>query len=378
MLFTNLFFYNNHFERDNTKLELIDLMQKSCMVHQDSAGIYSSLSLGLILEKKLIQYIENKMQDIGFSQIRLSLLQDGKLWEKSKRIDSYGEELFKLKNRKNQTFCLSATAEEAITSIYFDYYQRQKANCNVFQIGNKYRDEMRARAGLSRGKEFIMKDGYSFCSTNEELKLIYEKIKITYLEIFQHFGLDVIVKETDNAQMGGNFSEEFLVKSDLSDSYDGMLELGHIFQLGDTYSKIFELLDDKNNYVQMACFGIGISRLLMALLEKHRDNLGFFGTLEFNTFDYVITAIDIEKNEQVKTISHQLYNKLKKQGKNILLDDRKGRAGKKMSDAELIGATSRIVISRQAIENNNFELLDRKTMTKKTFSSIDCLISHIS
>jgi len=359
-------------------LELIDLMQKSCMVHQDSAGIYSSLSLGLILEKKLIQYIENKMQDIGFSQIRLSLLQDGKLWEKSKRIDSYGEELFKLKNRKNQTFCLSATAEEAITSIYFDYYQRQKANCNVFQIGNKYRDEMRARAGLSRGKEFIMKDGYSFCSTNEELKLIYEKIKITYLEIFQHFGLDVIVKETDNAQMGGNFSEEFLVKSDLSDSYDGMLELGHIFQLGDTYSKIFELLDDKNNYVQMACFGIGISRLLMALLEKHRDNLGFFGTLEFNTFDYVITAIDIEKNEQVKTISHQLYNKLKKQGKNILLDDRKGSAGKKMSDAELIGATSRIVISRQAIENNNFELLDRKTMTKKTFSSIDCLISHIS
>lgn len=377
MLFSNLFFYNNHFTRDNTSLDLIDLMRKSCLVHQDSAGIYSTLTLGLSLEKKLTRYIEDKMNDIGFSQIRLSLLQDGKLWEKTKRIDSYGDELFKLKNRKNQLFCLSATAEEAITSIYFNHYQRQKANCHVFQIGNKYRDEMRARAGLVRGKEFLMKDGYSFCSNKEQVKEIYKKVKNVYLEIFSHFGLDVIVKATDTAQMGGDFSEEFLVKSTLSDSEDGMLEIGHIFQLGDTYSRHFELLDDQSNYVQMACYGIGISRLLMALLEKHRDQVGFFGTETFNTYDCIISAIDIEKNDKVKEVANQIYQSLKKKGKNVLLDDRKGNAGKKMSDAELICVKNRIIISRQAIENNKYELLERQTMEKTFFNSLDEVIQAI-
>lgn len=377
MLYSNLFFYNNHFERDNNKFELIDLMQKSCMVHQDSAGIFSSLTLGLLLEKKITRIIEDKMQDIGFSQVRLSLLQDGKLWEKTKRIDSYGEELFKLRNRKNQLFCLSATAEESITSIYQSFYNRQKANCHVFQIGNKYRDEMRARAGLVRGKEFIMKDAYSFCSDKEELFKTYEIVKATYLKIFNYLGLNVIVKATDSAQMGGDFSEEFLIESELADSEDGLLELGHIFQLGDTYSKHFDLLDDKNQYVQMACYGIGVSRVLMALLEKHRDNFGFAGTETFNTFDFVISAIDIERNEQVKSLSFEIYQSLKKQGKSVLLDDRKCSAGKKMSDAELICAKSRIIVSKQAIEKNQFELLNRQSMEKIFFNSINELLNHI-
>lgn len=377
MLFSELFFYNNHFERDNTKFELIDLMQKSCLVNQDSAGIFSTLSLGLILEKKLIRFIEDKMEEIGFSQVRLSLLQDGKLWEKTNRIESYGDELFKLKNRKNQLFCLSATAEESITSIYSNYYRRQKANCHVFQIGNKYRDEMRARAGLIRGKEFLMKDGYSFCSTQEQLKYTYEKVRNAYLKIFNHFGLDVVVKSTDSAQMGGEFSEEFLVKSDLADSEDGMLELGHIFNLGDTYSKHFELLDDQNNNVQMACYGIGVSRLLMALLDKHRDNLGFWGDESFNTFDCIISAIDIDRNEKVKDTAYEIYHTLKKAGKSVLLDDRKGSAGKKMSDAELIGVKNRIIVSRQAIEKNNWELLDRKSMEKKLFQDWKEIIQFV-
>lgn len=368
MLYSNLFFYNNNFSRDNTKFELIDLMHKACFVNQDSAGIFSTLSLGVLLEKKLIRFIEDKMEEIGFSQIRLSLLQDGKLWEKTKRIESYGEELFKLKNRKNQLFCLSATAEESITSIYSNFYRKQKANCHVFQIGNKYRDEMRARAGLVRGKEFLMKDGYSFCSTDEQLKEVYERVKKAYLEIFNHFGLDVIVKATDTAEMGGDFSEEFLIKSDLSDSEDGMLELGHIFNLGDTYSKHFELLDDQNQNIKMACYGIGISRILMALLEKHRDDLGFWGSESFNTFEYVISAIDIERNEEVKNVAYQIYESLKKAGKTVLLDDRKGSAGKKMSDSELIGVKHRIIVSRQAIENNHFEFLNRQTMEKNFYT----------
>lgn len=368
MLFSNLFFYNNHFERDNSKFELIDLMSKACMTHQDSAGIYSCLSLGLYLEKKIISFIENKMEDLGFSQVRLSLLQDSQLWEKTKRIESYGAELFKLKNRKNQLFCLAATAEEAITDIYKDYYQKQKAQMHVFQIGNKYRDEMRARAGLIRGKEFIMKDGYSFCSEETALIEMYNQVRNCYFEIFKFFGLEVEAKITDSAQMGGSFSEEFLIKSSLADSEDGMLELGHIFQLGDNYSRALDLKDDKGNYIKMSCYGIGVSRLLMAILEQHRDQYGFWGDDNFNSFEIVISAIDIERNEEVRNLAFNLYQQLKHKGKKVLLDDRKAAAGKKMSDAELICAKNRIIISRQALEKKEFELLERKTMHKSFYS----------
>lgn len=366
MKFSNLFFYSNHFERDNQKLDLIDMMAKAGFTHHESSGIYSILSLGLILEKQITQKIESEMDMLGFSQIRLSLLQERELWEKSGRLESYGEELFKVKNRKNKMFCLSATAEESVTSLYKSYYQQLHANCNVYQIGNKYRDEMRARAGLCRGKEFVMKDGYSFNSSEKELQNFYSKVKESYFRIFNHFGLDVRTVITDNGEMGGNYSEEFVIESDLSDSADGLLELGHIFQLGTKYSESFGLKDNNGEYVHMACYGIGISRLLMCILNKQRDNFGFWGDKKFRTFDYVITAIDYEKNEDVKKTADEVYELLLNKGYRVLLDDRKGSAGKKMADAELMGCVKRVVISKQNLEKNQFEVLNRKTM-EKTF-----------
>lgn len=368
MKFANLFFYSNHFERDNNKLDLIDLMAKAGITHQESAGIYSMMSLGVMLEKQITSKIEQEMDDLAFSQVKLSLLQDGSLWETTGRMDSYGEELFKVRNRKSKTFCLAATAEESITSLYKSYYQQLRANMHVYQIGNKYRDEMRARGGLCRGKEFVMKDAYSFCSDEEQLKNVYAQVKEAYLRIFKYFGLDVQTIVSDNGEMGGNYSEEFVVKSALADSDDGYLELGHIFQLGTKYSEAFGLKDDKGQFVHMACYGIGVSRLLMLLLSQQRDNFGFFGTENFRTFDYVITAIDYEKNEQVKSQADRVYQLLKNKGFKVLLDDRKGSAGKKMSDAELIGCRYRIVVSKQNLELNQFELLNRQNMSKMFIS----------
>lgn len=368
MKFANLFFYSNHFERDNNKLDLIDLMAKAGITHQESAGIYSMMSLGVMLEKQITSKIEQEMDDLAFSQVKLSLLQDGSLWETTGRMDSYGEELFKVRNRKSKTFCLAATAEESITSLYKSYYQQLRANMHVYQIGNKYRDEMRARGGLCRGKEFVMKDAYSFCSDEEQLKNVYAQVKEAYLRIFKYFGLDVQTIVSDNGEMGGNYSEEFVVKSALADSDDGYLELGHIFQLGTKYSEAFGLKDDKGQFVHMACYGIGVSRLLMLLLSQQRDNFGFFGTENFRTFDYVITAIDYEKNEQVKSQADRVYQLLKNKGLKVLLDDRKGSAGKKMSDAELIGCRYRIVVSKQNLELNQFELLNRQNMSKMFIS----------
>lgn len=365
MKFSNLFFYSNHFERDNNKLDLVELMAKAGITHQESSGIYSMLNLGVILEKQITQKIEQEMDNLGFSQVRLSLLQDGDMWSKTGRIESYGEELFKVKNRKNKLFCLAATAEESITCLYKSYYQQLNASCNVYQIGNKYRDEMRARGGLCRGKEFVMKDGYSFYSNEQELQDFYSQVKAAYFRIFKHFGLDVQTIVTDSGEMGGNYSEEFVIKSELSDNEDGLLELGHIFQLGTKYSEAFGLKDDKGNFIHMACYGIGVSRLLMCILNNRRDNFGFWGDKNFRTFDYVITAIDYEKNEQVREQADSLYQELLSKGFKVLLDNRKGSAGKKMSDAELLGCSYRFVVSKQNLEKNSLELLHRQTMLKE-------------
>lgn len=372
MKFTNLFFYSNHFERDNNKLDLIDLMAKAGITHQESAGIYSMMSLGLMLEKQITQKIEQEMDNLGFSQVKLSLLQDGSLWETTGRMQSYGEELFKVRNRKSKTFCLAATAEESITSLYKSYYNRLNANMNVYQIGNKYRDEMRARGGLCRGKEFVMKDGYSFSSNEDNLKQVYSEVKQAYLRIFKHFGLDVKTIVSDNGEMGGSYSEEFVVQSELSDNEDGYLELGHIFQLGTKYSEAFDLKDDKGQFVHMACYGIGVSRLLMLLLSKQRDQFGFYGTENFRTFDYVITAIDYEKNDNIKNQANDIYQYLISKGFKVLLDDRKGSAGKKMSDSELIACRYRIVVSKQNFEASQVEILERKTM-KSSYISVNSL-----
>ncbi len=363
MLFSQLFFNNSNFNKDHSESDTLNLIEKSCIYHKDSAGIYSALTLGLILEKKLTQIIEEKMMDIGFSQVRLSLLQDMNLWEKSQRINSYGQELFTLKNRKGHRFCLGATAEEIITQIYHDYYHKKKSDLSVFQIGQKYRDEIRVRSALVRAKEFIMKDGYSFHSNIEQSQAHYQLVRQAYQEIFSYFDLSVDIQASDTGEIGGKFSEEFLIHSDFEE--DKKLEIAHIFNLGDTYSKYFNLLNEKNEFVQMNCYGIGISRLLMALLQKQQDELGFYGTEHFNTFDYIVSALDYEKNEIVRQRANHLYQILKEKGYRVLLDDRIGlQAGKKLVDSELIGVNKRIIISKQAIEKNYFELTIRKNMQK--------------
>lgn len=368
MKFSQLFFRNNFFDKNNQSLDLIELMKKSCLIHQDASGIYSMLGLGVILQQKIETTIRQKMQDVGFNEMHLSILQDCALWQKTGRIDSYGQELFRLKDRKGHEFCLSATAEELITQIVKDHYQGSKLSLNVFQIGEKYRDELRARGGMTRGKQFIMKDGYSFYSDENEFIQMYQEVKKTYQDIFDHFNLKYEVVSSDNGEIGGKSSEEFLVESQYGEGDRKLLEIAHIFQLGQEYSQKMELHDNLKSFAHMGCYGIGVSRLLTALCEQHRDEFGFWGDDNFSTFETVICAIDYHRNEEVKKMSDELYQKLKRSGIQVLLDDRQENAGKKMTDSELIGIQKRIVISRQAMEKNSFELLIRKGMQKQYIS----------
>lgn len=362
MKFSNVFFNNNNFVKDNTQLDLVDLAQKAAFFHQDSSGIFSTLSLGYLLEQKVEKVIQEELNDIGFSQIRLSLIQDSQLWKESDRYDSYGDELFKLTNRKNREFVLGATCEESITSIVKKYYNGSRTDLKLYQIGNKYRDEMRVKGGLIRGKEFLMSDAYCFSNSEEALAEIYQDVREAYIRIFTKLGLVFQIVSSDSGEMGGNFSEEFRCLSsygeDVGEDGQNYLEIGHIFNLGDRYSKSFDLVDNTKSHVLMGCFGIGVSRLIMALLEQQRDDKGFKGNAFFNTFDYVISVVDYKNN---KEIADDIYHSLKKSGKNVLLDDRDVKAGKKFHDSELIAVHKRIIVNKNTAETRTVEVLDRET-----------------
>lgn len=365
MKFSNMLFNSNSFSKDNSTLELVDLVQKAGFYTQDSAGVFSTLSLGYLLEEKVENIIQEELDEIGFSRIRLSLIQDADLWKKTGRYDSYGSELFKLKNRKNREFVLGATCEESITAIVKKYYMNTSINLKVYQIGNKYRDEMRAKGGLIRGKEFIMSDAYCFCNNEEDLSIIYKEVREAYIKIFNRLGIKFEIEATDTGEMGGSFSEEFRCKSmfgeDKGKDGDNYLEIGHIFNLGDKYTKDMDFKNNHQKNVLMGCFGIGVSRLIMTLLEQNRDDKGFKGTEVFNTFDYVISVIDYEKDHD---IAEEIRKKLKSKGKTVLIDDRNIKAGKKFFDSELIAINKRIIVNKKTRDTLEIEFLDRETNEK--------------
>lgn len=376
MKYTNLFFANNFFGRDNDKLDLIDLMRKACLVHQGGAGLYSTLQLGLRLEKCVTDIIHDEMTNIGFGEMRLSLMQDSALWETTGRINTYGDELFRLKNRKGHLFCLGATCEEAITSVVRDHYNNTDMNLKVYQIGNKYRDELRAKAGLIRSKEFVMKDAYAFHAREADVASTYADVRGAYCNVLDRLGLSYTIHASDTGEIGGKSSEEFHIASSFGeDEKDGVktVEVAHIFNLGQDYSRAFGLGNAERDHVHMGCFGIGVSRLVMVLLEQQRDKFGFWGSDSFHTFDTVISVFDAGIAEHM-ACGAQLYAHLKKKGVSVLIDDRLLQAGKKMADSELLGCRKRIIVSKQALANNKFEVLDRKTMTK-TYVSLEELLA---
>jgi prolyl-tRNA synthetase len=395
--------FDNTLGQSKNQSQVIALLEKANLIHQEASGIYSYLTLGKKLIKKIENLIIQKMNDIGFNEVEFSLIQNAQLWMDSNRYETYGAELFKLNDEHNKNhFILSATHEELVTSLMKDYYnQRANIQANVFQIGKKFRNELRCKAGLVRTREFLMKDAYSFYSNYNELKTKYLEVKNAYHEIFKALNIDIICASSDNGQMGGNNSEEFHyitqmgeAKIFLNDNHDYIsedkikeedkenykqftsLELGHIFDLGQFYSQIFNFKDSNREYVNMACYGIGISRVIMAFIESHMDQFGFWGNETINTFDLSLVLLNQEQ-EEVNNFAHNVYNILKNKKIDLLFDDRDKRAGQKLNYSEMIGVNKRIIISEQSMINNQFELLDRKTMTKQ-FLTKDELINYFN
>lgn len=362
------------------------ILLKGGYIKQIAAGVYSYLPLGYRVIKKIENIVREELDRIGCSELLMPSLNPKDLWVESGRWDQYGKELMRLQDRHERDFCLGPTHEEVITSIVRDSVTSyKKLPLALYQIQTKFRDEFRPRFGLMRGREFIMKDLYSFHATEEDLDKWYLKVRGAYQNIFDRLSLHYRIVNASSGNIGGSSSEEFMILCDIGEdtivysdssdfasntelcdlpvgapSPDGKghilhakgIEGGHIFKLGTKYSipmkAMFIDSDQKQKPIIMGCYGIGISRLLMAVLEQHYNNEIANWPTEVAPFAVHILPLDFEGSEGYK-IATEIYEKLK--GKyEVLFDDRAERPGVKFNDADLIGINNRIVVGRKASE----------------------------
>lgn len=311
------------------------------LIHQIQSGIYSILPMGQKVINNITNIIRKELDSAGLLEVQLPALQPLTLWQASGRDKLYSEEMFTLKSRDNKEFCLGPTHEEVISETVKPYINSYKnfPFC-LYQISKKYRDELRPEGGLIRTKEFIMKDAYSFHDTEECLDTVYNNIKQTYLDIFNQLGLSVTVHVAETGEIGGSYSEEFYVND---------IKIAHIFKLGKKYSQDIKYLDSEGNTQNpfMGCYGIGISRLMSAVIEQNHDDKGIIWPENIAPFKFCIIPIG-ETNWEVIN----LYNKFSREygPSKILLDDRNISIGKKFKEADMIGYPFKIIIPKEKQE----------------------------
>lgn len=392
MRFSNLLFQDTFNKATSKETTFDSRLNQANFFNKDSSGVYNMLSLGQKLVNKIEKLIKDQMDKAGYSEISFSTLQDTNMWDKSGRMKTFGDELFHV----DKDYVLQATAEAQFCKLVKEKYHKDNAAIDVYQIGRKFRRELRCKNYLARTREFIMKDGYSLHFDKEVILQKYSDMKAIYQNIFKILGINTVVCEGDVGQIGGDISHEFLYLSNLGEDkiyFDGYyyslnyddktlnqkeiktligLELAHIFNLGQYYTRIFDLKGQgNNNHYYMNSYGIGITRLLMAFLETHFDQYGFIGNKTVNTYDVILTAIDYQKNEKVYHKANEIYGKLKENNIDVILDDRNCSAYQKLVESELIGVNRRVIISSQNFLTAHIEheITQRQSMIKNKINT---------
>lgn len=380
------------------------LMLRSGMIRRVTSGIYTWLPLGLRVLRKVENIVREEMNASGAQEVLMPMVQPRELWEETNRWKKMGPELLRIQDRHERDFCLGPTHEEVITDLIRNNIKSYKElPLNLYQIQTKFRDEVRPRYGVMRGREFLMKDSYSFNLNEESLAESYLLMKNTYKKIIDRLGLKFKIVKADSGAIGGDVSEEFhilaengedtIAVSDSSDfaintelllkegedlnslqgkpSPDGEgvieikkgIEIGHIFQLGRVYADAMNanVLDQegKARSLFMGCYGIGVSRLVAAAIEQNNDDKGIIWPDSIAPYEVNIVAIGFDKNEEIAKVAIDLYNQLLSMGYEAMLDDRKDGYGTKMKDAELIGVPINVIIGKQYLQNNEIELKHR-------------------
>jgi len=370
---------------------------KAALIKMLLGGVYSYLPLGFFLLKNIERVIREEMLKCGAQEVLLPALQPVQLWIDSGRDSVIGDIMFRFQDRRGRNLCLGPTHEEVITDLVKGFINSYKQLPIVlFQIQTKFRDEIRPRFGLVRSCEFIMKDAYSFDSNWEGLDKNYKAMFEAYRRIFKRCGLDSLSLQADTGIMGGAESSEFMVLSDSGEDkvnfcktcnkyfpfsegdnkcvecgrkseVKAVLELGHIFKLGTKYSEKLGLyfLDEEGKRlpVIMGCYGIGVSRMVVAVVEKHMEKKGVIFPLEVAPFEVILVSLD-SSNSEIVSCAERVYEKLEKKVR-ILFDDRnKLPAGVKLNDASLIGSPFFIIVGKRFLSEGKIEIEVRREKKK--------------
>lgn len=399
-----------------------DILVQSGQIVQYGTGIYGYNNVPLKVKQRIETIIKEELNKCGCVEIELPILQPREMWNTSGRWNRYVESgtMFTINTDKGE-YCLAPTAEEAVVEFAKKKVKSHKdLPTTFFQIGEKYRNEIRTRGFLLRGKSFPMMDAYSFNKDEKDLMQSYNKIKQAYLNIFEKMGLEVIPVVADNGEIGGKKSEEFMVLSDIGEDtilYDEKtgvalnievlekenykeylkneygiediselkpkkaVELGHIFQLGKSYSENMKARykdsDGKEKPFYMGCYGIGVSRTLATIYEKsivkdkEENPIGI--SLPCNLAPYFIQIIPKAGNLEKEREAEELYRELTSKGVCTILDDRKDTTiGKSIKDALILG-TPYLAILGDKVKSGEVEIESTKTGQKITMPMQDLL-----
>ncbi len=389
------------------------LMLRAGMVRQLAAGIYNWLPLGLMVLRNIENIIRDEMNKAGALEVLMPTLQPTELWKESGRYDALGKEMLRFPDRAERELLYSPTCEEVITDIVRNNFKSYRdAGKNLYQIQWKFRDEVRPRFGVMRGREFLMKDSYSFDMDYEAAKKTYNKMYDTYLNMFARMGLTAVPVRADSGAIGGDLSHEFHVVAETGESavyYDKAfddirdgkvkmtteemrqlyaaadekhdpnaiapdrlreargIEVGHIFYLGTKYSKALKATLPAANgeqvTLEMGCYGVGVSRLVGAIIEASHDDNGIIWPESVAPFKVGLINLrvgDAKCDEMCST----LYGKLQAAGVSVLYDDTDERAGGKFASMDLIGLPWQIIIGPKGAEKGVVEMKNRKTGEK--------------
>ena len=379
------------------------LMLRTSMVKQHTAGIYIWLPLGLRVLRKIENIVRKNQDDIGCQELLMPTIQSSELWKKSGRYDDYGKEMLRMTDRHDSELLYGPTNEEVVTDFFNDYVNSYKNLPKyLYHIQWKFRDEIRPRFGVMRGREFLMKDAYSFDLSESAAFETYKIFYKNYLRTFIDLGLKPIPVKADSGAIGGNLSHEFQILANTGESeiaYDPQLtannlldqsyeeinslysasddlidkskidivigrgiEVGHIFYFGTKYSTPLGArminMDGKNEDLHMGSYGIGVSRLVGAIIEAHHDERGIVWPFQIAPFKInIIASEELLQNDKILNVYTFLLNKYK----DVILDDRSITFGKKIKDSELIGIPWTIIAGKNYSESGHLELLNRRT-----------------
>ncbi len=405
------------------------LMLRAGLIRQEAAGIYAWLPLGFRVLKKIEQIVREEMNRAGAVEILMPTLQPADLWRETGRYDAYGPEMLRIKDRHERELIYGPTNEDMVTEIFRSYVRSYKAlPLNLYHIQWKFRDEIRPRFGVMRGREFLMKDAYSFDLDKDGARRSYNRMYVAYLRTFARMGLKTIPMRAETGPIGGDLSHEFIVLADTGESqvfchkdlldmpipdenvdFDSDLEpivqrrtnlyaatedvhdaarfeaevpeekrlsargieVGQIFYFGKKYSEPMKAVvagpDGKEVAVEGGSYGIGVSRLVGAIIEASHDEAGIVWPAPVAPFD--IALINLKAGDAATDHAcEDIYAKLTKAGKDVLYDDTNERPGAKFASMDLIGIPYQLVVGPRGLANGMVEVKTRAGGAKEELS----------